>query len=321
MAFEAQQIDTRKINGGNEYSLNNALTPQDMNNIVKGIAYNSLNSIQELNISRIYIKNLNSGIYKINNPSGIYYIYYKYSSSDYLQIVSGEELFLIVSRDSGGYWSWQIPIATNPNKAKAYSYVGFIDQYNDSTKTFYKETEIKKEDNSSESVGSMTYPYAGNIEKDDMNTYNTNSSLVNENAKVGDYLLASNGLFTITSVSQMGDDKYYSVYLYFLFSASGSYKMSVIVKEWTSTNIDMNACYATLIPYKEGATVKVYTMEFNGEMLSSATIPMGGNVWETLEYDKFKLKAVSNNNEVAILQGLHIADPTIPPPYVLVVID
>jgi hypothetical protein len=129
----------------------------------------------------------------------------------------------------------------------------------------------------------------------------------------------------------MGDDKNYSVDLYFLFSASGGsgasgkYKMSVIVKEWTAIpNTDMTDYYATLIPYKEGATVKVYTAEINGMMLSSATLTMnefGEYDWVTLEYDKFKLKAFDNNSDVAVLQGLHIADASIPPKYVLVVIE
>ena len=171
------------------------------------------------------------------------------------------------------------------------------------------------------SGGSMIYPYEGSVEKDPMNIYNVNSSLVNANAKAGDYLLASNGLFTITSVSQMEDYTVYNVALYFLFTASG--KMSVIVKEWTSTNIDMNDCYATVIPYKSDATVKVYGWSFDGiQFCSSVTLKMGDD-WATNQDtgDKFKLSSFYGNSEVAILQGLHYDSTATPPMYVLVVIE
>ncbi len=171
------------------------------------------------------------------------------------------------------------------------------------------------------SGGSMIYPYEGSIEKDPMNIYNVNSSLVNANAKAGDYLLASNGLFTITSVSQMEDYTSYSVDLCFSFSASG--KMSVIVKEWTITNIDMNDCYATVIPYKLDATVKVYGWSFDGiQFCSSVTLKMGDD-WATNQDtgDKFKLSSFYGNSEVAILQGLHYDSTATPPMYVLVVIE
>lgn len=172
-----------------------------------------------------------------------------------------------------------------------------------------------------ESGGSMIYPYAGSIEKDPMNTYPVNSSLVNANAKAGDYLLASNGLFTITSVSQMGDDKIYSVDIYFSFSASG--KMSVIVKEWTLTSVDMNDCYATVIPYMSDATVKVYGWSFDGiQFCSSVTLRMGDG-WATNPDtgDKFKLSSLFGASEVAVLQGLHNDSTATPPMYVLVVIE
>lgn len=166
--------------------------------------------------------------------------------------------------------------------------------------------------------GSMIYPYEGSIEKNDMNLYDLNSSLVNSSAKVGDYLLASNGLFTITSISQMGDDKIYNVDLYVSFV-----KMSVIVKEWTLTNIDMNDCYATVIPYKSDATVKVYGWSFDGmQFCSSVTLKMGdGWAANPDTGDKFKLSSLFGASEVAVLQGLHNDSTATPPMYVLVVIE
>lgn len=153
MAFEPQQIDTSKINGGNEYSLNNALTPQDMNNIVKGIAYNSSMAIIPLNAGVINIKSLSNGIYKITSSTQTLTIYYDYANSQSFY-VNNDNIYLVVNQYQNDK-SWFIPIVNDYSANKSKTYVGYLSQYGTST---YNEIDLSS---SGSSITLDTVPTQG----------------------------------------------------------------------------------------------------------------------------------------------------------------